>query len=46
MDKENTKSQITENLAHVDYESGRCISSKFNIFILYLKMYKKQNQKV
>ena len=28
MDKENTKSQITENLAHVDYESGRCQSMK------------------
>lgn len=28
MDKENTKIQITENLAHVDYESGRCQSMK------------------
>ena len=28
MDKENTKSQITENLAHVDYESGRWQSMK------------------
>ena len=28
MDKENTKIQITENLAHVDYESGRWQSMK------------------
>ena len=28
MNKENTKIQITENLAHVDYESGRCQSMK------------------
>lgn len=28
MDKENTKIQITENLAHVDYKSRRCQSMK------------------